>query len=207
MWGRYHLNNPDEFYTQGPAWSVAPDPGSTIQTGSTIGSTTTQPQDNTPPPASGGIAPYYQLLQLPGDEGQNFSIVRPPRWIGSIDDHVANLQDGVWWGSDDIEHEGHDDRLHAREGATLADIAEWVTARIRGSDDESDEGHGRNQRTAAYALDPVAHILNTPKRVSGMGAWSAASRPNVRMRRVSSGSMTPSSQRRAVAKYGEPSRS
>src|SRR5688572_22137232 len=138
---------------------------------------------------------------------QNFSIVRPPRWIGSIDDHVANLQDGVWWGSDDIEHEGHDDGLHAWEGATLVDVAEWGTARIGRSDDESDEGHGQNQRTAAYALDPVAHILNTPKRVSGMGAWRAASRPNVRMRRVSSGSMTPSSQRRAVAKYGDPSRS
>ncbi len=53
----------------------------------------------------------------------------------------------------------------------------------------------------------VHHIRNTPKRVSGIGAWSAASIPRDSTRRVSSGSMTPSSQRRAVAKYGEPSRS
>ena len=60
------------------------------------------------------------------------------------------------------------------------------------------------------ADDDVAdppHIRKTPNRVSGIGAWSAASMPIARTRRVSSGSMTPSSQRRAVAKYGEPSRS
>ena len=52
-----------------------------------------------------------------------------------------------------------------------------------------------------------AHIRKTPNRVSGIGAWSDASMPIARTRRVSSGSMTPSSQSRAVAKYGEPSRS
>ena len=46
------------------------------------------------------------------------------------------------------------------------------------------------------------HIRKTPNRVSGIGAWSAASMPIDRTRRVSSGSMTPSSHSRAVAKYG-----
>ena len=60
-----------------------------------------------------------------------------------------------------------------------------------------------DDRTAAHGL----YIRKTPNLVSGIGAWSAASIPSDRTRRVSSGSMTPSSQSRAVAKYGEPSRS
>ncbi|MEY2461149.1 MAG: uncharacterized protein QOG30_2979, partial [Acidimicrobiaceae bacterium] len=75
MWGRYHLDNTDDFYTQGPAWSVAPDPGTAVQTAAS--STTTTLQDNSPPPASGGIAPYYQLMRLPGETEQRFSILRP----------------------------------------------------------------------------------------------------------------------------------
>ena len=51
------------------------------------------------------------------------------------------------------------------------------------------------------------HIRKTPKCVSGIGALRAAARPSARTRRVSSGSMTPSSHSRAVAKYGLPSAS
>ncbi len=46
---------------------------------------------------------------------------------------------------------------------------------------------------------PPPHIRKTPKRVSPIGAWRATSIPIARTRRVSSGSMIPSSQRRAVA--------
>ena len=42
------------------------------------------------------------------------------------------------------------------------------------------------------------YILKTPKTVSGIGAFSAAEIPSASTRRVSSGSMTPSSHRRAV---------
>jgi sarcosine oxidase subunit beta len=42
------------------------------------------------------------------------------------------------------------------------------------------------------------YILKTPNVVSGTGALRAAARPRARTRRVSSGSMMPSSQRRAV---------
>jgi len=42
------------------------------------------------------------------------------------------------------------------------------------------------------------YILNTPKVVSAMGAFSAAAIPRASTRRVSSGSMIPSSQSRAV---------
>ena len=43
------------------------------------------------------------------------------------------------------------------------------------------------------------YILNTPKRVSSMGALSDAEMPSPRTMRVSAGSMTPSSHKRALA--------
>jgi hypothetical protein len=54
---------------------------------------------------------------------------------------------------------------------------------------------------AAPSVGPTSsepHIRKTPNSVSGIGAFSAAERPSARTRRVSSGSMIPSSQRRAV---------
>ena len=45
-----------------------------------------------------------------------------------------------------------------------------------------------------------SYMRKVPKRVGSMGAQAAAWRPIARTRRVSRGSMTPSSQRRAVEK-------
>ena len=59
----------------------------------------------------------------------------------------------------------------------------------------------------AAKRETASYIRNTPNFVSSIGACRAASRPMDSTRRVSSGSMIPSSQSRAVAKYGEPSRS
>ena len=54
-------------------------------------------------------------------------------------------------------------------------------------------------RDTAVALEcEPAHIRKTPKRGSGMGARAAAARPSASTRRVSRGSITPSSHRRAV---------
>ena len=76
MWGRYHLNNPDEFYTNGNSWTVAPDPGTVTQTSA---SSTSSGQDNTAnvQDTSNRIAPYYQLLHLQDDNALNFVILRP----------------------------------------------------------------------------------------------------------------------------------
>lgn len=51
------------------------------------------------------------------------------------------------------------------------------------------------------------YILNTPNVVSGIGALRAAENAKPKTRRVSWGVMMPSSHKRAVAKYGLPSRS
>lgn len=45
----------------------------------------------------------------------------------------------------------------------------------------------------------LPHIRNTPKRVSGMGAFRLADKPSASTRRVSTGSITPSSHSRALA--------
>jgi uncharacterized membrane protein (UPF0182 family) len=75
MWGRYHLSNPDEFYTQGNAWTVAPDPGTVTQTSA---SSVASGQDTqTTQQAANRIAPYYQLLHLQDDNALNFVILRP----------------------------------------------------------------------------------------------------------------------------------
>jgi uncharacterized membrane protein (UPF0182 family) len=66
-YARYHLTDPDNFYTQENAWRVARDPG-------TAGADPSTPVTDTAGQATGEqraarIAPYYQLLQLPGPEG------------------------------------------------------------------------------------------------------------------------------------------
>src|SRR5262249_29982661 len=53
-------------------------------------------------------------------------------------------------------------------------------------------------RPAPPAERPHGYIRKTPKVVSGIGAFNAAEMPSASTRRVSSGSMMPSSQSRAV---------
>ena len=70
-YGRYHLDDPDAFFNQTDAWRVARDPG-------TAGADPTTQVTNESGQATGEqraarIAPYYQLLQLPRDEGGELS--------------------------------------------------------------------------------------------------------------------------------------
>jgi hypothetical protein len=65
-YARYHLTDPDNFYTQEDAWRVARDPG-------TAGADPSTPVTDTAGQATGEqrsprIAPYYQLLQLPNTD-------------------------------------------------------------------------------------------------------------------------------------------
>jgi uncharacterized protein len=64
-YGRYHLEDPDAFFTQEDAWRVARDPGTagadpTTQVTDEQGQLTGEQREPR-------IAPYYQLLQLPQD--------------------------------------------------------------------------------------------------------------------------------------------
>ncbi len=71
-YGRYHLDDPDAFFTQEDAWRVARDPGTagadpTTQVTDEAGQATGEQR-------AARISPYYQLLQLPeGEAGGGIS--------------------------------------------------------------------------------------------------------------------------------------
>ena len=75
MWGRYHITDPDDFYNLNDAWNVAQDPG----TAGVI--STTQPVDDdgepTGPAREARIDPYYLLMRLPGEDREEFLMLRP----------------------------------------------------------------------------------------------------------------------------------
>ena len=74
MWGRYHIDNADDFYNQNDAWTVAQEPSTpsgatptTSNTGQSTGVTT----------QSDRIDPYYLLMRLPGEQKESFLLLRP----------------------------------------------------------------------------------------------------------------------------------
>jgi hypothetical protein len=82
MWGRYHLSDPDVFYTQAEGWVVARDPGRARQ--ATAGSssdsdatTDTTAAADAPPRQQNRIDPYYVLTRLPGQDEMSFQLLRP----------------------------------------------------------------------------------------------------------------------------------
>src|SRR5215217_4928747 len=103
-----------------------------------------------------------------------------------------------------------DDELRVPDRPVLVPPAELALVRGVGALGDAEQGAQpvfRQHRalpsftgTAPTALIPLSpiYIRKTPKVDSGTGAFSAAEIPSARTRRVSRGSMIPSSQRRAV---------
>jgi hypothetical protein len=82
LWGRYHVTDPDAFLLNpGLRWTVADAAASTDASQPTSTSSTTTPATTVPPPdaeeARDRIEPTYQLLQLPGEEAEEFVLLRP----------------------------------------------------------------------------------------------------------------------------------
>ncbi len=75
MWGRYHIENPDDFYNNIDAWNVAQDPGSgnAAQVSQTFDRRTRQPVAA----QEARIDPYYLLMRLPGEQELSFVMLRP----------------------------------------------------------------------------------------------------------------------------------
>jgi uncharacterized membrane protein (UPF0182 family) len=63
MWGRYHIDDADEFYSQSDRWNIAQDP----DTGQPSGGSTSR----------GRMDPYYLLMELPNAEEAEFLILQP----------------------------------------------------------------------------------------------------------------------------------
>ena len=76
MWGRYHIESPDDFYNNIDAWNVAQNPGA-----GTAAAVTQQfdPQTGRPlgPAREARIDPYYLLMRLPGEKELSFVMLRP----------------------------------------------------------------------------------------------------------------------------------
>ena len=86
---------------------------------------------------------------------------------------------------------GHECRRQVRDQPVIERV---VFFRSGHGDPADPAGHCQSDGVFAHG-----YILNTPKRVSFMGAFNAADRPSPSTRRVSAGSMMPSSHSRALA--------
>jgi uncharacterized protein len=75
MWGPYHVDDPDVFYNGNDAWDVAADPG----TAGAAGATQEVDAQGRPvgPARDARIAPTYILTRLPGEDTEDFIILRP----------------------------------------------------------------------------------------------------------------------------------
>jgi uncharacterized protein len=76
MWGRYFLDDPQEFYAQDRAWQVAQDPGVTVD-GSGQVTPITNPEGEQTGTRERRIDPYYLLMRLPGEAQESFVMLRP----------------------------------------------------------------------------------------------------------------------------------
>ena len=71
MWGKYHINDPDDFYNGADAWDVALSPGAGT------GGTTATTVAGATATRSERMEPYYLQMRLPGEEREEFLILRP----------------------------------------------------------------------------------------------------------------------------------
>ncbi|MPN43205.1 hypothetical protein SDC9_190764 [bioreactor metagenome] len=94
-------------------------------------------------------------------------------------------------------------RWHPDRNARIHALHRWLGSTNHGHGQRSRQQDWRQageEMTTRHDWQPLAaYMRNTPKRVSSIGALRAAARPSASTRRVSAGSITPSSQSRAVA--------
>jgi uncharacterized membrane protein (UPF0182 family) len=73
MWGRYHIDNADDFYNQNDAWNVAQSPDAIIDP-STVSTT---PTGQAVVARQARMDPYYLQMRLPGEDKESFLLLRP----------------------------------------------------------------------------------------------------------------------------------
>ena len=72
MWGRYHIGDPTEFYSQSDRWNIAQDPGTARPAPA---APTGVPQPGVP--REGRMDPYYLLMRLPDAPSLEFLMLQP----------------------------------------------------------------------------------------------------------------------------------
>ncbi len=83
MWARYFIDDPETFYANSVTWAVAQDPGTRITARTFLDEVTEAIAAEETATAAATrqlerrIRPFYQLLQLPGEDDLDFVIFRP----------------------------------------------------------------------------------------------------------------------------------
>ncbi|HEX3424573.1 MAG TPA: UPF0182 family protein [Acidimicrobiales bacterium] len=77
MFGRYHLTDPNDFYTQGNAWTISQDPGEGAPQTSNTQTSTVTASGQVVVSRSARMPPVYSLITLPGQTDQSFVILQP----------------------------------------------------------------------------------------------------------------------------------
>jgi uncharacterized membrane protein (UPF0182 family) len=84
MYGRYHLTNANDFYSQAQAWSVSPDPGSgQLSSSSPLLQTIVGNNGQFVPAPVQRLQPQYVLAHPPGSTQQSFLLLTPFVPVGS----------------------------------------------------------------------------------------------------------------------------
>ncbi len=74
MWGRYQLEDPQEFFNGNLSWAIASNPGDSESSGNVIASA--DPVTGVASIAASPVDPYYQLTQLPDEDEVSFVVSR-----------------------------------------------------------------------------------------------------------------------------------
>ena len=78
MYGRYHVNDPQQFFQRDQFWSVAQEPPQTVDPGaSQVTTSSTNNGITTTTTRATRFSPYYTLLNIPGESQPEFSLIRP----------------------------------------------------------------------------------------------------------------------------------
>jgi hypothetical protein len=77
MFGRYHLTDPNNFYTQANAWTISQDPGSGSPANVTQASSAINAAGQIVTTRQQRMQPTFQLLTLPQQTDQSFLILQP----------------------------------------------------------------------------------------------------------------------------------
>jgi len=98
MYGLYHITTPSTFFSQSAAWSLSPTSGAGSPGNSLAVTLTTNANGQTASASLARMAPQYQVLQIPGQSGQNFTIsdAYVPKSSGSSIQNLAAFLMGTY---------------------------------------------------------------------------------------------------------------
>ncbi len=77
MYGRYHLTDPNDFYTQGNAWTISQDPGEGSPSSTNTATSTVNAAGQVVLNRQARMPPVYSLITLPQQTDQSFVILEP----------------------------------------------------------------------------------------------------------------------------------